>query len=160
MLKPTDITIVIDTREQKPLDFTIGEVEIPTVKGTLATGDYSLVGLTNIVAVERKSLSDLVGSLTAGRDRFMREIHRLQAYPYRLLVVEAHYIDIEAQKYRSKAHPNSIIGSLMSIQGKHQIPVLMAGDARRAGLYTARFLYSAARHRFAELETFGKSINP
>ena len=62
--------ILIDTREQLPLDFARYEVDVE--RATLATADYSLQGLETIVGVERKSESDLLGSLTQGRDRFER----------------------------------------------------------------------------------------
>jgi ERCC4-type nuclease len=50
-------TIVIDSREQTPLPFS----KLKTQAGTLLTGDYSVAGLENLFAVERKSISDLVG---------------------------------------------------------------------------------------------------
>ncbi|MCL2012618.1 MAG: hypothetical protein FWG75_07530 [Cystobacterineae bacterium] len=64
-----EVKILIDTREQcgftfKHERYTGTEVEV----GTLDTGDYSLVGLTDRVAVERKSLADLVACL--GRERY------------------------------------------------------------------------------------------
>jgi len=50
------VTAIIDTCEQLPLDLAPLAVE----PGMLATGDYSVAGLESIVAVERKSLSDLL----------------------------------------------------------------------------------------------------
>ena len=53
--------IVIDTREQAPFPFSGEQYRgTETAFGTLDTGDYSLAGLTDKVAVERKSLPDLV----------------------------------------------------------------------------------------------------
>ena len=49
--------IIIDTREQTPWSFPDG---VLIERGTLATGDYTLAGLENIVAVERKSLADFI----------------------------------------------------------------------------------------------------
>ena len=69
MLKPEDITAIIDTREQQPL-----ALELDTVPGTLATGDYSVHGLEDLLTVERKSLDDLLGCMTSGRPRFEREL--------------------------------------------------------------------------------------
>jgi hypothetical protein len=42
------ITIVIDSREQTPLVFT----RFASVTGTLTTGDYSVVGLEELFAIE------------------------------------------------------------------------------------------------------------
>jgi ERCC4-type nuclease len=53
------VTILIDTREQRPLDFG----SQLTRRATLATGDYSVEGLADSVAIERKSLADLTVAL-------------------------------------------------------------------------------------------------
>jgi ERCC4-type nuclease len=49
--------IVIDSREQQPLSFS----RLPAIRGTLVTGDYSVVGLESLFAIERKAFADLVG---------------------------------------------------------------------------------------------------
>jgi ERCC4-type nuclease len=43
--------IVIDSREQEPLSFT----RLRSVVGTLTSGDYSVAGLEELFAVERKT---------------------------------------------------------------------------------------------------------
>ena len=82
--------IVVDTREQEPWGF----CNVPTERGTLDTGDYSVRGLEHLVAVERKSLPDLLGCVGRERDRFKRELQRLRGYRFRLLVIEASYADL------------------------------------------------------------------
>ena len=54
--------IVIDTREQRPLKFSL-----PTITKTLCTGDYSIEQFEGIIRVERKSLADLAAC--CGKDR-------------------------------------------------------------------------------------------
>jgi len=82
--------IIQDSREQAPYAFTGPRYEGVTVKvGTLQTGDYSLHGLTDKVAVERKSLPDLVQCLGRERDRFERELQRAAALAAFCVVVEA-----------------------------------------------------------------------
>jgi ERCC4-type nuclease len=60
--------IIIDTREQMPL--------FPGAKQTLIVGDYTTKLLHNKFHIERKSLSDLYGTLTSGNQRFKRELFR------------------------------------------------------------------------------------
>ncbi len=75
------LAIVVDSREQLPFSFkghTCYEGTTVTT-GTLNTGDYSLEGLTSFVAVERKSLPDLVMCLGKERERFVRELERGRA---------------------------------------------------------------------------------
>ena len=61
-----NFTIIIDSREQTPWDFTNGpECE----RGTLSTGDYSIKGLEDFIAIERKELEDFIGCCGRQRDR-------------------------------------------------------------------------------------------
>lgn len=74
--------ITIDTREQKPIKLMNCEV----ISKKLEFGDYSC---DEMLAVERKSLSDLVSTLSSGFDRFNREIARAkEAGGYIVVVTE------------------------------------------------------------------------
>jgi ERCC4-type nuclease len=80
--------IVVDTREQRPY----WTAEDGVVQATLGTGDYSVVGHTGVVAIERKSVSDLYSSLGGKkgcrRKRLEQEFIRLGAMPWGAVVVE------------------------------------------------------------------------
>lgn len=100
------LPVKTDTREQSPYTFEgIGwdkadgggegrTLTVETVRGTLASGDYSLLGYERRVAVERKSLADLYGTLGQGRARFERELERLKDYDFAAVVVEASLLEI------------------------------------------------------------------
>ena len=154
-LSPSDITAIFDTREQLPLD--LGE--IPSIRGTLATGDYSVVGLEHVIAVERKSLDDLLGCVGNDRERFDRECQRLLGYPTRAIVVEASWSNLESglgldgKPWRSQVTPAAALGSVLGWACRG-IPIFMIGDHERAGKYVSRLLFLAARRRWRELQTF------
>lgn len=81
--------IVVDTREQRPLNFG----RLPLVRKKLDFGDYSLRGFESRVAVERKSIQDLWGTLSqpVAWARFEREMQRAQLAGCRVhVVVEGH----------------------------------------------------------------------
>ena len=61
-------TIAVDTREQRPYQYPGAQV------CTLPTGDYSVVGLKDRVAIERKTKADAYSSLGQGRARFRRPL--------------------------------------------------------------------------------------
>jgi ERCC4-type nuclease len=107
---PTMPAVIIDTREQRPYSFPAG----PVVVRALPVGDYSLEGLECVFAIERKSLSDLIGCITHDRDRFTREIERAAGLKTFYLLIEADLATIEAGNYRSRATPQSIVGSLLA----------------------------------------------
>lgn len=145
-LKTEDVVAIIDTREQLPLDLAPLQVE----PGTLATGDYSVRGLEHVVALERKSLTDLLCCVGSERERFDREIQRMLAYPVRCLVVEATWSDLEAGEWRSHVTPAAAVGSCLGWIAAG-VPIIMAGDHERAGRYASRLLFTAARRRYREL---------
>ena len=129
--------LIRDTRERRGWVFSAAvDVEI----ATLETGDYSVAGCTDLVRVERKSLSDLVQCVTYERERFEAELQRLQAYAVRALVIEATPLDVQAHAYRSQARPQSVLGSVVAWQHDHHLPVIWAGDARLAAWMAERLL--------------------
>jgi ERCC4-type nuclease len=119
--------VAIDTREQHPYAFesiTTGidcrPVEVRTERATLASGDYSIVGHERAVAVERKSLNDLYGTLTAGRDRFERELDRLSALSFSVVVIEATWGEIaKPPMFATKVNPASIVGTIHAWQQRY-----------------------------------------
>ena len=83
-------TILVDTREQNPFDFSRFEGWFEEVeKKALKLGDYSLAGLEDQCVVERKDLSDLVHSLTVERSAFVNRLKLMSGYQHRLLVMTA-----------------------------------------------------------------------
>lgn len=152
-LDPSQVVALVDTREQTPWDL----APLRTETGTLATGDYSVRGLESMVAIERKSLPDLLGVIGRDRERFDREVQRLAAYPVRALIVEASWADIEAGEWRGSVTPQAALGSLLGwIAGG--LPVVMAGDRKRAGVYASRLLYLAARREWRRLRTLAAAV--
>jgi DNA excision repair protein ERCC-4 len=152
-LTPEQITAICDTREQKPFDLS----PIRTVRDTLSTGDYSVVGLTSFIALERKSLDDLVMCVGTERERFEKEIQRLLAYETRGIIVEASWKQLEDGGWRSRVPPKAVVGSVLSWIARG-IPILMAGDRDRAARMCGHLLFLAARRRWRELQSFSDSV--
>lgn len=144
-LSAANLVAIVDSREQNPLDLQ----PLRQVAGTLATGDYSLRGLETVIAIERKSLADLLGCVGQARDRFHREVLRLLAYPVRALVVESTWPELERGQWRSKVSPPAALGTVLNWISMG-LPVIMAGDHNRAGRYVSRILFVAARRRWRE----------
>ena len=132
--------IIADTREQAPYSFDrFPDVEV--IRAGLESGDYSLAGAENIVAIERKELNDLIGCLTTGRDRFKRELHRLRPYTLKAVVVEATLQDVARGRYKSQMKPQAALQSVISFQVKYGISFIWAGD-RSGGEYMTHGLLS------------------
>jgi ERCC4-type nuclease len=136
------VTILVDTREQRPLSFGAAPIRV----ATLATGDYSIEGGVDLVAIERKSLSDLFACIAGQRNRFERELERLAVLRYGALVIEATLADVLAGCPQSRVHPASAFGSLMSWNVKGRLPIFFCGDRRQAALTVAKLLEKCAKH--------------
>ena len=117
------LTLKIDSREQRPYKF-----DLPVVVGKLDQGDYSLVGFESRVGIERKSLNDLISSLSFGRDRFQRELQRGPEMPYFALICECSMDDILRGRYRSRMTPASVLGSLEAYSVRFGLPVFYCGN--------------------------------
>lgn len=96
-------TILIDNREQMPWTFSgiteprkptkrnpipRTQVLVRTLQATLKTGDYTIQGCEDVLAIERKSTADLIGTLTAGRERFENELERMRQIKHAFVIVE------------------------------------------------------------------------
>ena len=75
-------SIFIDTREQMPL-----VIDYPTEVKGLKFGDYAINDPENKCYIERKSISDFIGTMSGGYERFCREIERSIAAEANLIVL-------------------------------------------------------------------------
>ena len=116
--------IIIDTREQKSYSFSSITPHPPTtIIRTLKTGDYSLDGFDiSGITLERKSLSDLFGSLGKGRKRFVKELERMAEFDYAAVIIEAEWSTvIRHPPTRSKLNPKSVYSSIIAWQQRYGI---------------------------------------
>lgn len=114
--------IAIDTREQKPYSFE------NSVTKTLKTGDYSIVGMEEMICLERKSSTDAYGSLGKGRERLEREFQRMANMEYSAMVIESTMRDFMKQPKYSKMNPSSAMNTLISWNLKYGVSIWFAGD--------------------------------
>jgi ERCC4-type nuclease len=129
----SDLVFVVDSREQRPYSFTNA-----VVKG-LRTGDYSLLGCEDEVAIERKSRADAYSTIGSNRARFQREFERLAGYSYAAVVVEATMPGFLIPPAFSELNPKAALGTLLSWSVRYGIPIFFTGD-REYGQATTRYL--------------------
>ena len=158
--------IVVDSREQCPFSFTHERYEVQVQPGTLSVGDYSLAGLEDKVAVERKSLPDLVACLGRERERFERELMRGAALDAFAVVCEGSWLELARGEYRSQLNPHAACQSVLAFTARYRVPFLFAGT-RGAAEYMAwgflRQYLESARKRWraiAKAQGDGCGITP
>ena len=140
------LPIIVDSREQWPWLFE-AYPGVVVIRGALRSGDYSIQGFEDRVALERKTLPDLVSSLSAGRGRFEREMERLSALEFAAVLVEGSAEDIVNHKYRSAMSPASVLQTIYAWTIRHGVNFMFCGTRRHAE-YTAHGLLTKwARER-------------
>lgn len=148
---PSHLRIAIDTREQLPYRFQdmqpIHVHKYTTKKIHIPEGDYSIEPFDvpgESIAIERKSLADLYGSMGGGRQRFEAEIVRLSAYEYPAIVIEAELSAIYAPNahldHPTEMKPKSVIASLTAWSVRYGIHIFCCPDRTFAEIVTFRLL--------------------
>jgi DNA excision repair protein ERCC-4 len=141
-----NLTFLVDTREQAPFEFP----GCQTVRAALLVGDYSVAGLEGVVAVERKSLDDLLGCLTTGRERFEKELVRGRGLRYFAVVVERPLGDILDGRFRNGITPEAAFQSLIAFSVRYRLPFFFCQSRAEAERVTGSLLRKAARETFKE----------
>ena len=147
MVVEKKIVIVKDSREPKEKYnffhykdvFHIGDH--PLIDN-LDVGDYSVGPYEKEFCIERKTLSDLIGSFSTPkkekqeegtpdhRQNFREMWERSEGYLQKFLMIEGAFADMIDQNYRSEFHPHSLLGSLMSWSIKYKFSwFFVSGEA-------------------------------
>ncbi|WP_422631936.1 ERCC4 domain-containing protein [Pseudokineococcus basanitobsidens] len=141
-----ELEVVVDAHERYAWSFA-DQPAVRTVRRGLACGDYAVTAGGRVVAaVERKTMTDLVGSLTSGRLRYA--LGELSALPRAALVVEESYAKVFAQDH---VRPAVVADGLAEVQVAFPgVPVVFCDTRKIAQEWTYRWL--AAALSFVEQE--------
>lgn len=110
--------------------------------------DGSVYSLESCCCIERKyAIDELVQCFTRDRTRFRNEFERARAANAKLylLVEMASWEKLYAGMYRSKASPQSIVGSLASWQSRYNFQILFCMPGT-----TGRLIYDVLFHELRE----------
>jgi ERCC4-type nuclease len=154
---PCPFTILVDGREKAPFTFTAIQADadrgyrplaIARQWAHLETGDYTIEGMEDLVAVERKSLEDLYSTLGQHRQRFEREMQRLAAMEHAAVVIEADWWRIlQRPPPQSKLLPKTVFRTALSWAEKYGVHWLAMPDRRMAEITTFRVLECFYNHK-------------
>lgn len=136
-MKKNDFTIIVDTREQQPWSFD----HYTKANRKLDTGDYSVEGLENVLAIERKkSINEIANNIV--ESRFKDVISRLSGVKYSYILLEfdlenvlSYPIGSSLPKHmwdKVKISPSFIMKHILEWQMFHNIKVIFCGSASNA----------------------------
>lgn len=141
LILPT-YTVVRDTREQEGYGW-IFDAHAPDhrsprcagmVVDTLKTGDYSLVGYEDILAIERKkNFSELWGNYSSKkRPAFEAEMERMSAIKHAHIIIESSLtpdiMELSPPQFAKGVPGKSLVRWLMFLTAKYGVNIIPAGQ--------------------------------
>jgi len=135
------LVIVVDSHERYPWRFS--QQQCTTERRALRAGDYGVeVDGTVVASVERKSVADLVSTLTTGKLRYL--LADLATVPRAAVVVEDRYSSLFKLQH---AQPSVVVEGLAEAQVRFpSVPIVFCENRQLAQEWTYRFLGAALVH--------------
>jgi ERCC4-type nuclease len=151
--------VVVDTREQIPLSFRRFKGWFAGVEmRALALGDYSVAGMEDSCAVERKDLSDLVSSFTENRVVFVKRLRRMSVLPHSLLVITAPLSQIKSAYPYGRGNPNRVTQSLIAVLAGLRLPFICTETHELGEEIVASYLYQTFLYDWLERNGHGRFL--
>jgi ERCC4-type nuclease len=124
-LKTPKPVLLVDTREQNPLDCSRFAGWFAGIEKRSLHHAHVLQSRDRIIAEgERPDLPDLVHSLTTERPVFVNRLRRMSGCPHRLLVITAALSQVKSPYPFSAVAPNRIMQSLIAALAGTGVPFL------------------------------------
>lgn len=154
-------TVAVDTREQAGWSFRGIRADakdknapliIRTERATLKTGDYSIVGHEQQIAIERKEKGDAFHCMGADRERFEKQVQRLSELPHGYVIIEADWLSIWAGHPNSKLKPKVVHRTIISWQLRYRSVHWFLCPSRAFAESTAFRILESYHRKFTEGE--------
>ncbi len=140
-----ELPIVVDSHERYAWKF--NHQQVVTNRRALPAGDYAVEHDGRVIAaVERKSLVDLVATLTSGRMRYL--LADLADLPRAAVVVEDRYSQVFAL---TRVRPAVVVDAIGEAHARFpHVPVMFCDTRALAQEWTYRFLAAGLREAMGE----------
>jgi DNA excision repair protein ERCC-4 len=153
-------TVLVDTREQNPFNFSRFRGWFEGIeKTTLSVGDYSVAGLQDVCVVERKDLSDLVHSCTAERTTFINRLRLMARYPHRLLVITSTLSQVKSAYAHARVDPNRTTQFLVAVLAGLQVPFICSETHELGEELVGSYLYQIHLYHWLESNDYGRFLS-
>lgn len=142
--------LIIDSREQKPLEFRSGVFEEIVVEG-IPFGDYwsEINGIQVPICFERKGIGDLFGTMGKGYERFKKEMERAKEAKFHLiLAIEGTIKDVYKGFEHSSIKGESMLKKLAMLRVRYDLEVLFFEDRRSMARWIEE-IFSACERNYS-----------
>jgi ERCC4-type nuclease len=132
--KPTEIPegfiLKIDSREQYPLfgNVRTNPTGLAIIRDTVPVGDYTVHGMEELVAIERKGVSDFFTYIGKDADKTLAKLDKLKAMKFKAIVIEADEDDLYYPSIPTTLTKEHVRGRLVSFRVKYGIHVYISRD--------------------------------
>ena len=145
-LPMNQVTILQDSRERFPWNLESMKIEVLA----LQTGDYC--SIDKRLVIERKgSLDELISCMTLSRERFERELEKMQAFERALVMVEATYDDFVNGRFLRQMSVKSAQATLAAWIEDYGIPIQFFDNSAKAEDFARTLFYMHHRRRLKEM---------
>jgi len=152
-------TVVIDSAEHMGYTFErFTNWFSGSVRRRLKVADYTILGMEEEVAVERKTVPDLVKSIIHERKDFIGKCERLSAFKKKCLVIEGSLSVVKTPYEETLVHPNAVLGSLLAAQERWNIPVYFLDNFLLAEEFVASMLSKYHAYRWLQMNGFQRCL--
>jgi len=152
-------TVLVDTREQNPFDFSRLKGWFAGIEErALPLGDYSVAGLEDVCVVERKDLSDLVRSCTVERAAFINRLRLMAQYPHKLLVVTSTLSQVKSRYPHASVDPNRITQFLVATLAGLRLPFVCSETHDIGEELIGSYLYQVHLYHWLESNDYGRYL--
>jgi len=137
-------TVIRDTREKRGFgwefyEHTYDKRRPPNCAGMivekLETGDYSLVGYEDILAIERKEDFGEIWMNYGNRQRFEEEMERMSKIKHAYILIESQLtpdtLDLSPPQFSTKAPGKAMVRWLLSLGIKYGVNIMTVGQCGR-----------------------------
>lgn len=142
------LKLIIDSREQKPLDFRKDAFHLIERKG-LKFGDYSATFHNAVIPIvfERKGLGDLFGTMTNGYSRFKKEMARAkEAKSQLVLLIEGSIRTIAKGYEHSDFDGASMLKKLAMLKVRYDLEWYCFNDRHEMARYIEEIYQAVVRN--------------
>lgn len=108
----TEFELIVDSREKENATKVLDKAGIPYIRAALDTGDYQIVVPEGRITIERKQMTDFIGSLMSGR--LEDQLRRLSEHEVPGLVITGSFTDYKRYakfKHFTQDHVEGAIAS-------------------------------------------------
>ena len=166
---PTDVIdspfeISIDLREKLAFDFSAirgdqkernKRINVRIRREHLITGDYSIFGWHNRVAIERKSHPDIYQTLGQHRDRFEKEMNRLNELEFAAVVLECSWDELLTPPKYSELNPKTVYRTILAWMVRYPKVHWVTSVAGNGRIFAEKATYRLLERFWKEQEVKG-----